>query len=98
MQKCAMCHGANGQGTLAAPPLWGKDSFNDGAGMAKLDNFSAFTHLNMPLGNPDLSIEDALDVALFVTTEPRPHFAEKTGRGADTWNSRSFSLHISVAG
>jgi len=71
-----MCHGADGQGTLAAPPLWGNDSFNDGAGMAKLDNFSAFTHLNMPLGNPDLSIEEALDVALFVTTEPRPHFAE----------------------
>ena len=82
MQKCAMCHGANGQGTLAAPPLWGKDSFNDGAGMAKLDNFSAFTHLNMPLGNPDLSVEDALDVALFVTTEPRPHFAKKTGQGS----------------
>jgi thiosulfate dehydrogenase len=81
-QKCANCHGANGQGTLAAPPLWGKDSFNDGAGMAKLDNFSAFTHLNMPLGNPDLSVEDALDVALFVTTESRPHFAEKTAQGS----------------
>ncbi len=77
-RKCAMCHGDNGQGTLAAPPLWGKASFNDGAGMAKLDNFAAFAHFNMPLGNPDLSIEEALDVAEFVTTGPRPHFTEKT--------------------
>jgi thiosulfate dehydrogenase len=81
-KKCAMCHGGNGQGTLAAPPLLGKDSFNDGAGMAKLDNFSAFAHFNMPLGNPDLSIEEALDVAVFVTTGPRPHFTEKTRQGS----------------
>jgi thiosulfate dehydrogenase len=80
-QKCAMCHGDNGQGTLAAPPLWGKDSFNDGAGMTKLDNFSAFAHFNMPLGNPDLSIENALDVAAFVTTRPKPHFTEKNKQG-----------------
>jgi thiosulfate dehydrogenase len=80
-QKCFMCHGGNGQGTLAAPPLWGKDSFNDGAGMAKLDNFSAFTHFNMPLGNPDLSVEDALDVAVFVTTQIRPHFTGKNKLG-----------------
>lgn len=81
-RKCAMCHGGNGQGTLATPPLWGKDSFNDGAGMATLDNFSAFAHFNMPLGNPDLSIEEALDVAVFVTTGPRPHFTEKTRQGS----------------
>ncbi len=80
-QQCAMCHGDNGQGTLAAPPLWGRDSFNDGAGMAKLDNLSAFAHFNMPLGNPDLSVEDALDVAAFVTTGSRPHFTENTKQG-----------------
>lgn len=80
-QKCFTCHGDNGQGTLVAPPLWGKDSFNDGAGMTKLNNFSAFAHFNMPLGNPDLSVEDALDVAAFVTTRPRPHFTEKIKQG-----------------
>jgi thiosulfate dehydrogenase len=80
-QKCFMCHGDNGQGTLAAPPLWGEDSFNDGAGMAKLDNFYAFTHFNMPLGNPELSVEEALDVAEFVITRPRPHYTEKTTQG-----------------
>ncbi len=80
-QKCAMCHGDNGQGTPAAPPLWGKDSFNDGAGMHKLENLAGFAHLNMPLGNPGMSAEDALDVAGFVTTRPRPHFIGKAKQG-----------------
>ena len=30
-QKCAACHGSDGRGTQIGPPLWGKDSFNDGA-------------------------------------------------------------------
>ncbi len=72
--KCAICHGDNGQGSPAAPPLWGKDSFNDGAGMAKLANLAAFAYLNMPFGNPDLTEEQALDVGAFVTSQTRPHF------------------------
>jgi len=73
-QKCVMCHGSHGQGTPAAPPLWGPQSFNDGAGMAKLPKFAAFVHLNMPRENPDLSVAQALDVAAHVTTQARPHF------------------------
>jgi len=76
-QKCTPCHGNNGQGTQIAPPLWGKDSFNDGAGMAKLANFAAFAHDLMPQGNPDLTNEQALDVAAFVTSQHRPHFVPK---------------------
>ncbi len=79
--KCALCHGGNGQGSPAGPPLWGKDSFNDGAGMAKAVNLAAFAYLNMPFGNPDLSPEDALDAAGFVTTRPRPHFIGKAKQG-----------------
>jgi len=75
--KCSVCHGKTGEGTAAAPPLWGDDSFNDGAGMHKQVNMSAFAHLNMPLGNPDLSVEDALDVAEYVAAQPRPHFIAK---------------------
>ena len=72
--KCAACHGENGQGSPAAPPVWGNGSFNDGAGMAKTANLAAFAHFNMPLGNPDLPVNDALDVAAFVAAQPRPHF------------------------
>ena len=41
-QVCAACHGADGLGQRAAtgagyqfPPLWGPDSFNNGAGMGE---------------------------------------------------------------
>ncbi|MEJ2023729.1 MAG: c-type cytochrome [Deltaproteobacteria bacterium] len=73
-QVCAPCHGSDGLGTEIAPPLWGLDSFNDGAGMHKIENFSAFTHHFMPKNNPTLTVEQACDVAAFATSQPRPHF------------------------
>lgn len=73
-QKCAACHGDNGQGTPIGPPLWGKDSFNDGASMAQLAYMAAFTHKFMPQGNPQLTEEESVDVAAFATGKPRPHF------------------------
>ena len=76
-QQCAMCHGNTGAGTQAAPPLWGNDSFNDGAGMHKMENLAAFAYNNMPKTNPDLTAEQALDVAAFVSAQPRPHFVTK---------------------
>lgn len=77
--NCAKCHGADGAGTLLAPPLWGPESFNDGAGMHVPETFAAFTHLNMPKGNPTLTPEQAIDVAAFVTGHPRPHFEPSDG-------------------
>jgi thiosulfate dehydrogenase len=76
-QKCAACHGSTGQGTKIAPPLWGTDSFNDGAGTSHPQTFSAFSYLNMPFGNPDLTESQAWDVAAFVTSQVRPHFVEQ---------------------
>ena len=75
--KCAMCHGPDGAGTGAAPPLWGPKSFNDGAGMARLDILAGFAHANMPKGDPNLSVEEALDVGAYVTSRPRTHFTGK---------------------
>jgi len=61
------------------PPLWGPDSFNDGAGMARLITFANFIHFNMPHGvdylNPQLSPEQAWDIAAYVLSQPRPHKA-----------------------
>lgn len=76
-QKCMVCHGGNGEGTPIAPPLWGKDSFNDGASMAQLAYLAAFAHEFMPQGGPALTNEEALDVAAFATGQPRPHFVPK---------------------
>jgi thiosulfate dehydrogenase len=72
--RCAVCHGSDGQGTDQAPPLWGAKSFNDGAGMAKEPMFASFVFANMPKGSPDLTIDQAYDVAAYVATKPRPHF------------------------
>lgn len=70
---CAPCHGANGLGTAAAPPLWGDGSFNDGAGMHRVSTLSVFAFRFMPKNAPCLTEEQALDVAAFVTSKPRPH-------------------------
>jgi thiosulfate dehydrogenase len=82
--KCQSCHGNNGEGLLAAdkrsytsPPLWGKHSYNDGARMFRLTYFAGFVKNNMPFGatyqSPQLTDEEAWNVAAFVNTQPRPH-------------------------
>ena len=85
-QVCAACHGADGQGQRRAdggyqfPPLWGPDSYNDGAGMARLLGAAAFIKNNMPFGTthaaPVLSDDDAYDVAAFVNAADRPQKAD----------------------
>lgn len=89
-RACAKCHMPDGQGLLRnrqvpsmgylAPPLWGPDSFNDGAGMGRLMNAANFIHFNMPNGTnydePRLSQHDAWDVAAYVISRPRPKMAD----------------------
>lgn len=81
--KCVSCHLANGEGMANAdktgytyPPLWGKHSYNDGAGLYRLSRFAGYIKSNMPLGvnheNPQLSDEEAWDVAAFVNSQVRP--------------------------
>ena len=58
------------------PPLWGDDSFNAAAGMAKLAYAAAYIRANMPFGvrylDPVLSEQQAWDVAAFMISKPRP--------------------------
>ena len=55
------------------PPLWGKDSYNWGAGMHRINTAAAFIKHNMPLGKPgSLSDQQAWDVAAFINTHERP--------------------------
>lgn len=75
---CVVCHGSDGQGTAAAPPLWGPKSFNIGAGMARVNSAARFIHHLMPRDRPRiLTPQQAYDVAAFVTSRPRPDFAGK---------------------
>jgi len=82
--KCQSCHQANGEGVFNAdkteytyPALWGKNSFNDGAGLYRISSFAKYVKYNMPAGtthqNPQLTDEEAWDVAAFVISQTRPH-------------------------
>ena len=89
--QCAACHGAEGEGLKAAdgtmiyPPLWGEQSFNIGAGMARTYTAAAFVKRNMPigmhakfpLGQGGLTDQEAVDVAEYFSHQPRPDFAAK---------------------
>ena len=82
--KCASCHGAEGLGIrnqtggYTFPPLWGRDSFNDGAGMARTYTAAAFVKHNMPLGQGGmLTDQESIDVAEYFTHQPRPVYAGK---------------------
>jgi thiosulfate dehydrogenase len=90
-QQCAVCHGKDGEGLKAVdgralyPPLWGNESFNIGAGVARTYTAAAFVKHNMPiafhdkfpLGQGGLSDQEAVDVAEYFSHQPRPDFAEK---------------------
>lgn len=93
--KCQSCHGGNGEGLPAAnkryyqyPPLWGPNSYNDGAGMYRIINFAGFVKNNMPSGvtytSPQLTDEQAWDVAAFVNSQPRLHRDQR-----NDWKNRS---------
>ncbi|HEV7231333.1 MAG TPA: c-type cytochrome [Bacteroidia bacterium] len=81
--KCISCHGEDGQGKMNAggmsyqyPPLWGPHSYNTGAGLYRLTRFAGYIKNNMPQGAsksaPQLSNEEAWDIAAFVNSQDRP--------------------------
>jgi cytochrome c len=78
LQKCAFCHGADGQGRYEddvyfRPALWGPQSFNTDAGMAQTQTFAEFVKANMPHHSGGLlTDQEAHDLAAFVDSQPRP--------------------------
>lgn len=81
--KCVRCHGKNGEGALLVdssgymyPPLWGENSYNVSAGLYRLSRLAAFIKNNMPfdlvLSGPELTDEEAWDVAAFISSQTRP--------------------------
>lgn len=77
-ERCASCHGADGAGRAAVPPLWGPHAYNIGAGMARVRTAAAFIRHNMPFDRPgSLTDEEAWDIAGYVNTRPRPDYPPK---------------------
>jgi thiosulfate dehydrogenase len=87
-QRCVVCHGEDGAGQRLPdggylyPPLWGPQSFNLGAGMARLHTAASYVRWNMPLNQGGiLSDQEAYDVAAYFINQPRPEFA----RASEDW-------------
>lgn len=77
-KKCVFCHGSEGQGSMAAPPVWGARSYNIGAGMARVSVAASFIKANMPRGwGWTVTDEEAFDVAAYINAQPRPDFPGK---------------------
>ena len=83
VNKCQVCHGKKGEGIMTAeggsfinPPLWGSDSYNTGAGLYRVGRFAGYVKYSMPFGatyeKPQLTDEEAWDVAAYVNSQPRP--------------------------
>jgi len=98
--KCAVCHGADGMGKRVGqrgdaqgyifPPVWGPDSFNNGAGMNRLLTAMRFIRQNMPLGASHtatvLNDDEAYDVTAYVLSKPRPVKAHLEADFPARWN------------
>ncbi len=91
VEHCQLCHGEDGQGvrnaegfTYQYPPLWGDDTYNDGAGMHRVLTAAQFIKGNMPLGTtadePLLTDAEAYDVAGYINSFKR---SEKSNKKAD---------------
>ena len=72
--RCADCHADDGGGG-DAPPVWGPQSFNDGAGMARIDKLASWLKVAMPPDETDLSGSEAIDLAAYINSKPRPKFS-----------------------
>ena len=83
--NCMICHGSDGNGQYVNgktvfPPLWGKNSFNWGAGMHRINTAAGFIKANMPLGQGmKLSDQEAWDVAYYINSHERPKDPRQKG-------------------
>jgi thiosulfate dehydrogenase len=81
-ERCTSCHGPDGQGVQIgdkkAGPLWGPNSWNDGAGASRVYTLAGIIRYSMPYLDPGgLSDEEAQHVAAFITSQPRPVYPFK---------------------
>src|SRR5690606_22108631 len=76
-KSCIACHAGDGSGTGSntGPALWGDDSFNDGAGIARMTKMAGYIQQNMPVGAENtLTDQEASDLAAFLLSQDRPEW------------------------
>jgi thiosulfate dehydrogenase len=81
-EKCFTCHDGDGRGIeigdIKAGPLWGPASWNDGAGAARVYTLAGMIRHMMPYVDPgSLTDGEALQIAFFICSRPRPSFPFK---------------------
>ena len=81
-ERCITCHGVDGQGVAVGDkrpgPLWGPDSWNDGAGAARVYTLAGIIRYSMPYLDPgSVTDEEAQYLAAFINSRPRPAFPFK---------------------
>ena len=81
-ERCITCHGIDGQGVAVGDkkpgPLWGPDSWNDGAGAARVYTLAGIIRYSMPYLDPgSMTDEEAQHLAVFINSQPRPVFPFK---------------------
>lgn len=76
---CSVCHQADGSGkrsdngkSYIIPPLWGRHAYNKAAGFNEINKLAGFIKSNMPPGQEQLSVQEALDIAAFLNQQIRP--------------------------
>ncbi|WP_123807907.1 c-type cytochrome [Abyssicoccus albus] len=74
--NCISCHGSSGPtAAFRGPALWGKDSFNDGAGMSRFSNMQYYIKNYMPKGRGGtLTEQEASNIAAYILLQDRPKF------------------------
>jgi thiosulfate dehydrogenase len=72
--RCATCHGDDGQGDADSPPVWGDQSYNDGAGLADNLKLASWLKVSMPPDEEDLTEQESLDIASYLNSHSRPKF------------------------
>ena len=82
MERCVNCHGKDGQGVAIgekkAAPLWGPESWNDGAGAARIYTLAGMIRYMMPYTAPgSLTDEESQQLAAFINSKPRPSYPFK---------------------
>ena len=80
--NCRTCHGTSGQGIQVgdkrAGPLWGPNSWNDGAGAARIYTLAGFIRYAMPYLKPgSLSDGESQQIAAYINSMPRPRYPFK---------------------
>ncbi|MCF7360814.1 cytochrome C [Vibrio diazotrophicus] len=96
--NCAACHMKDGQGVSDSeghsyiPPLWGKNAYNWGAGMHRINTAAYFIYENMPLGKSvQLTVQEAWDVSAYVNSQERPQ--DPRYKGSLEENRKKYHAH-----